>query len=85
MNGSLDGVLNVAGEELLRAEVGVAGDGPLELILLAMSGVGNHFISDAFRRRDRLHVKHQVGVGQTAPIFVDDLDGIGINRIAVYL
>ncbi len=61
VNGRLDGVLNVAGEEFGGTEVGVSGDGSLVLVLLAMSGVGHHLVPYALGRRGGLDVEDHVG------------------------
>ena len=84
VNGRLDGVLNVAGEEFGGAEVGVSGDGSLVLVLLAMSGVGHYLVPYALGRRGGLDVEDHVGCLQPGTVLIHHLNRTRVQRIAVY-
>lgn len=62
VDGCFDGEGDIAGEEFHRTEIGVSRDGSLKLVLLAMLGVGNDFVSHASCRGHGLHVQDHVSV-----------------------
>ena len=62
VNGCFDGEGDIAGEEFHRTEIGVSRDGSLELVLLAMFGVGDDFVSHASGGGHGLHIQDHVSV-----------------------